>query len=447
MEIVIPEYITVHLGAPDDRSAENIRVPFSEYLKNVASSEIYPTWPDSALRANIYAQATFALNRIFTEWYPSRGYDFDITSDTRYDQKFIRDREIYEPVSRLVDELYNNYVVRQGQVQPLYTQYCNGTTSTCSGLSQWGTVDLARQGLTPYEILQYYYGNDINIVFNAPTGARFASYPGIPLQLGSAGEDVRILKRQLNRIGQNFPGVQPYLPLTEFFDVQTEEAVRNFQEIFNLSPSGIVDKATWYKIKSIYNGVKGLAELETEGLQQSEVERQYARVLAPGDSGLQVQFLQYYLSVVAYFDPDLPLPSGNGVYDEATERAVREFQANRGLRVDGITGRETWNALVNAYDEAIASIPPQYRESADEIYPGRALAPGQTGRSVEVLQEFLQQAAGRTQGIPTVGVTGIYDDDTVAAITAVQALRGFEQNGVTGPLTWNAVVNLAKGNP
>ena len=294
-EVRIPEFITVHLGVPDDASAPNIRVPFIDYIKNVASSEIYPTWPESALRANIYAQVTYALNRIYTEWYRSRGYDFDITNSTRYDQKFIQGREIFEPVSQIVDNLFNDYLVRQGFVQPLFTQYCNGTTSQCEGLSQWGTVDLAEDGLTPYEILQYYYGDDINIVFNAPTSENLPSYRGLPLKLGSAGEDVRTLKRQLNRIGQNYPGLQPRLELTGFFDLPMEEAVRNFQRIFNLTADGIVGKATWYKIKSVFNGVRGLAELEAEGLTEEDVSREYATALRPGDTGDAVrQIMDFY---------------------------------------------------------------------------------------------------------------------------------------------------------
>lgn len=441
---IIPEYITVHLGDPNDPSARDVRVPFIDYVKNVASSEIYPTWPESALRANIYAQVFFALNRIFTEWYPSRGYDFDITSSTRYDQKYIPDREIFQPVSEIVDSLFNDYVVRQGFIQPLFTQYCNGTTSTCGGLSQWGTVDLAREGLTPYEILQYYYGDDINLVLNAPIEENIPSYPGVPLRLGSSGEDVRILKRQLNRIGQNYPGVEPFLSLSDFYDVNTEQAVKNFQRIFNLTPDGIVGKSTWYQIKSIFNGVKGLSELQTEGLTESEVARVYAKALVPGDSGAQVKILQYYLSVLAYFDENLPMPSGSSVFDEKTEKAVREFQAQQGLTVDGIVGRQTWNALLAAYNRTIASIPQEYLVSADEIYPGKFLAPGQSGREVEALQKFLVRASDNLPEIPKVAVTGAYDDQTAAAVRAVQAMEDLPQNGVTGPLTWNAVVSLAK---
>ena len=181
---VIPEYITVHLGLPD-QPAENIRVRFIDYIKNVASSEIYPNWPESAIRANILAQISYALNRIYTEYYRSKGYDFDITSTTQFDQKFIPNRDVFENISQIVDDIFNNYVIKRGTVQPYFTQYCNGTTSTCDGLSQWGTVDLAKQGLVPYEILQRYYGDDIDIVTNAPVANIPESYPGVPLRLGS----------------------------------------------------------------------------------------------------------------------------------------------------------------------------------------------------------------------------------------------------------------------
>ncbi len=443
-EARIPEYITVHLGDPDDASAPNIRVPFIEYIKNVASSEIYPTWPENALRANIYAQVTYALNRVYTEWYRSRGYDFDITNSTRYDQKFIQGREIFEPVSQIVDNLFNDYLVRQGFVQPLFAQYCNGTTSQCEGLSQWGTVDLAQDGLTPYEILQYYYGDDINIVFNAPTVENLPSYRGLPLRLGSAGEDVRTLKRQLNRIGQNYPGLQPRLELTGFFDVPMEEAVRSFQRIFNLTEDGIVGKATWYRIKSIFNGVRGLAELDAEGLTEEDVSREFSTALRPGDSGVQVQQIQYYLSVLAYFDEELPLPGRSGTYDATTEAAVRAFQRQQGLTEDGIVGRETWNAIIRDYDQTRSSIPTEAGVSADEIYPGRVLTPGQTGRDVEVLQRFLIQAAQNVPEIPLIEASGVYDPATEAAIRVVQGLEGIPQTGVTGALTWDAVVSLAK---
>ena len=199
---VVPETITVHLGAPGE-SARNVVVPFAQYIKNVASHEIYPTWPESAIRANILAQISYALNRVYTEYYRARGYD--TTSTTRYDQAYVEDGDIFENISRIVDDIFNNYIVRQGSVEPLFAQFCDGVRTRCGGLSQWGSVDLAEEGMTPYEILQYYYGGDINLVMNAPVGGNVASYPGRPLRRGDAGNDVQTLKRQLNRIGKNYP--------------------------------------------------------------------------------------------------------------------------------------------------------------------------------------------------------------------------------------------------
>ncbi|MBR6533047.1 MAG: spore cortex-lytic protein, partial [Clostridia bacterium] len=200
----IPETITVHLGTPDS-NARNVTVPFIDYIKNVASSEIYPTWPENALRANIYAIISFALNRVYTEYYRSRVYDFDITNTTQFDQAFKEDRETFENIGYIVDEIFNDYIVRQGNVEPLFATFCNGTTSTCAGLSQWGTVDLANQGLIPFEILQNYYGQDIGIVNDAPVGFTDESYPGVPLKIGDSGNNVQIIQTQLNRIAQNYP--------------------------------------------------------------------------------------------------------------------------------------------------------------------------------------------------------------------------------------------------
>lgn len=322
---VVPEYITVHLGLPD-QPAENMRVPFVAYIKNVASSEIYPNWPESAIHANILAQISYAMNRIYTEYYRSRGYDFDITSTTQYDQKFILNRDIFENISQIVDHIFNDYVVKQGTVQPYFTQYCNGTTSTCPGLSQWGTVGLARQGLVPYEILQHFYGDDINIVFNAPVGDNEESYPGVALRLGSIVESVRVLQRELNRIGDNYPAIPRIPQISVYYDLPTENAVRAFQKIFNLTPDGVVGKATWYKIKLIYSGIKQLNELMSEGITPEDAERFYPPELKEGDSGTAVEQMQNLLTIIAYFDNSIPLPAMNGVFDARTKNSLMAFQ-------------------------------------------------------------------------------------------------------------------------
>ena len=219
----IPETITVHLGLPN-QPAENVTVPFPDYIKNVASSEIYPTWPEAAIRANIYAQITYALNRIFNEFYRSQGYDFDITSTTQYDQTYIKGRDIYENISRIVDEIFNNYVVRQGRVDPFFTAYCNGTTTVCDGLSQWETVALAEQGLTPYQILQKFYGQDIGILENVPISANVPSYPGTALRLGDAGNTVKTIQLELNRIAAD-------VQRREALEVRDRQLTRGFAGI------------------------------------------------------------------------------------------------------------------------------------------------------------------------------------------------------------------------
>lgn len=261
----IPETITVHLGPPD-QPAQNVTVPFADYIKNVASSEIYPTWPESAIRANIYAQISYALNRIYTEYYRSRGYDFDITNTTQYDQSFTYGRDIFENISQIVDQIFDSYISRQGQVEPLFAQYCDGIQLQCEGLSQWGTVTLAEEGLTPYEILQHYYGDNIDILMDVPVGEIEVSVPPYPLQRGSIGDDVRQLQIRLNRISANYPAIPKISPVDGDFGIETEEAVKEFQRIFNLTPDGIVGRSTWYSILRIYNQRQTLVqELNSEG--------------------------------------------------------------------------------------------------------------------------------------------------------------------------------------
>ncbi|MBQ1464199.1 MAG: peptidoglycan-binding protein, partial [Ruminococcus sp.] len=353
----IPETITVHLGTPDS-DAPDVTIDFASYVKNVASSEIFPTWPESALRANIYAIVSFALNRIYTEWYRSRGYNFDITATTQYDQKFINGREYFQNISYLVDELYNDYVQRQGSVEPLFTAFCNGTTSTCDGLSQWGTVTLANQGLSPYEILQYYYGKDINIVKNAPVKSNMPSYPGIPLEFGSAGNDVRSLQIYLNRISRNYPAI-PKIPAADgIFDAATEEAVRTFQQVFGLNPTGIVESSTWYRITYIYTSVKRIAELDSEGVRLEEVSPVFTEDLKIGMQSVEVSMLQYYLAVIgAYYEAVVPVEV-TGYFGEMTERSVKSFQRVFGLPQTGVVDRNTRNDLYRAYKGIADTVKP-----------------------------------------------------------------------------------------
>ena len=440
----IPETITVHLGLPD-QPAENVTVNFLDYIKNVASSEIYPTWPESAIRANIYAQISYALNRVYTEWYRSKGYDFDITNTTQYDQYFVKDREVFENISRIVDEIFNNYVVREGSVSPLFTAYCNGTTSRCDGLSQWGTVTLAEQGYTPLEILQFYYGDDIAIIKNAPIRPNVESYPGFPLKLGSSGNEVKTIQQQLNRISDAYPSIPKINDPNGIFGAQTEAAVKRFQNIFNLAQDGIVGKSTWYRIKNVYNGVKKLAELTAENLTFDEVEPIYPSLLKEGMSGDYIKTLQYYLNIVAYFYPQIPNIDVDGYFGPKTREAVIAFQEMFGLVPDGIVGRDTWKALSNAYKTSINSIPEEYKSEAEIVYPGYVLSEGITNDDVRRLQTFLEKISQAYPSIPSVTVDGVFGEKTKEAVSAIQRMYGIPVSGVAGPVTWGLIINLYNG--
>lgn len=258
---VVPEYIIVHQGSPNDPSAPNYNVPYKEYIKNVASCEIYSTWPESTIRANVFCIISFTLNRIYTEWYRGKGKNFDITSSTAYDHAFNYGRNIYDSISAIVDEIFSTYIRRIGKKQPLLTQYCDGKSVKCpEWLSQWGSKYLGDQGKLPYEILRYYYGDDIELVTAEKVEGSPQSYPGYNLTIGSEGEPVRMLQEQLNRIAVNYPLIQK-IPEDGRFTQKMADSVRTFQGVFNLPKTGIVDYATWYKISDVYVGVSKIAEL------------------------------------------------------------------------------------------------------------------------------------------------------------------------------------------
>lgn len=343
----VPQRITVHLGTPRS-DAENVTVSFSDYVKNVASSEIYPTWDESALRANILAITSFALNRVYTEFYRSRGYDFDITNSTAYDQYFVNGRSFFDNVSRLVDELFNDYLRRPGFVEPLAAKFCNGTTVTCEGLSQWGSQNLAEQGFNSTEILENYYG-DVEIVPNAPIQGITSSYPGRLIRRGSTGPGVVTIQTELNRISQNYPAI-PKIPVVDgIFGSRTEAAVRKFQEVFNLTPDGIVGPATWYALIRIYVAVTRLAELRSEG------QRFYANSWATndpieqGDRGIKVEHLQYMLSVLSAYIPEIPPLAVDGIFGNATRAAVLAAQRRFGLPQTGIVDFDTWDEIYDQF--------------------------------------------------------------------------------------------------
>ena len=343
----VPQRITVHLGAPGS-NAQNVTVSFIDYVKNVASSEIYPTWEESALRANILAIVSFALNRVYTEFYRSRGYDFDITSSTAYDQFFVNGRSYFTNVARLVDDLFNDYLRRPGFVEPLAAKFCNGTTVTCEGLSQWGSQNLAKQGYNSTQILRSYYG-DVEIVTDAPIRGITSSYPGIALRRGFSGPSVVVVQVSLNRISQNYPSIPKISPVDGIFGAQTEAAVRRFQEVFDLEPDGVVGKATWYALVRIYTAVTSLSELRSQGQRFYSISWATTNPINRGDTGVKVEHLQYMLSVLSAYIPEIPPVTVDGVFGSATENAVLAAQRRFGLPQTGVVNAETWEEIYDQF--------------------------------------------------------------------------------------------------
>ena len=343
----VPQRITVHLGTPDAYAA-NVTVTFPDYVKNVASSEIYPTWEESAIRANILAIISFALNRVYTEFYRSRGYDFEITNSTAYDQAFVNGRSFFDNISRIVDEIFNDYMRRPGFVEPLAAKFCNGTTVTCEGLSQWGSQNLALQGYNSIEILRSYYGS-IEVVNNAPVQGITASYPGTPLRRGSSGPNVVVIQVELNRISQNYPAI-PKLPTVDgIFGSQTEASVRAFQEIFGLTPDGIVGQATWYALVRLYTAVTSLSELRSLGQQFYAINWEYPDPLELGDTGEKIRLLQYMLSVLSAYIPSIPSVTVDGIFGPATRAAVVAAQGWFGLPQTGTVDDLTWDEIYDQF--------------------------------------------------------------------------------------------------
>ena len=440
---IVPNNITVHLGEPD-KYARNITIPFTDYISNVAASELYPTWPKNALIANIYTIISFAMNRIYNEWYRSKGYNFDITSSPLYDQTFIENKSTYENINNIVEDIFNNYVVKNDQIQPYFTQYCDGKVTTCNGLSQWGSVTLANQGKTPIEILKNYYGNDIRIVYDAPVGDNTEGYPGYQIGLGNVGNPVLAIQRDLKRISKNYPAIPTIQTTLGIYDNETEDAVKKFQEIFNLPVTGIVDKATWYKIKYVYTSVKKLADLYSEGLSKEEATFLYTDKLDYGDTGIEVEYIHYFLDALAFLDNDIPRLPTNSIYNNNTITMVKAFQQKYNLPVTGVFTYNDFIILQNVYNHILKSFPKEYSDYVNELYPDYFLKKGVKGNDVRRLQRFLLAICKYDKSIPGVRVNGVFDELTEKSIKKLQNDYDFDINGVVGPLLWRKIVELSK---
>ena len=435
--VIIPKNITVHLGKPA-ASARNVTVSFRRYIANVASSEVYPTWPESALRANIHCQISLALNRIYTEWYPSRGYSFNITNSTSYDQYYVHGRTVFDVMVRLTDDIFNTYLRKTGTVNPYYSEYCDGKSVTCPGLKQWGTVTLAKQGKTPLQILKYYYGSNIEIVRTNNIQAIPQSYPGSPLRQGDSGTAVFTLQRQLNRIAKDYPFIGK-LTVDGVFGPRMVSTVKTFQRQFNLTADGVVGRQTWYKISYIYVSVKDLAELTSEGETSSGTLSDGSwggTALRTGSTGSAVEQVQFWLNTLAQYESALPSLAVDGRYGAATASAVRAFQRRYGLTVDGVVGRETWNAIYNEFRSI------QSDNGTPNAYPGTALREGASGQNVRLVQFWLKIAHTVYSRLNDLTVDGKFGAATTGAVKRFQTYFGLTSDGVVGRTTWNKLYEV-----
>lgn len=436
-KVIIPKNITVHLGKPA-ASARNVTVSFRDYIANVASSEVYPTWPEQALRANIHCQISLALNRIYTEWYPSKGYTFNITNSTSYDQYYVHGRTVFDVMVRITDDIFNTYLRKRGTVNPYYSEYCDGKSVTCPGLKQWGTVTLANQGRTALQILRYYYGSDIEIVRTSNIQSIPQSYPGSPLRQGDSGTAVFTLQRQLNRITKDYPFLGK-LTVDGVFGAKMTATVKAFQKQFNLTADGVVGRQTWYKISYIYVSVKDLAELTSEGEVSSGTLSDGTwggTVLRTGSTGSAVEQLQFWLNTLAQYDSAIPSVTVDGVYGTGTANAVRAFQRKYGLTVDGVVGRNTWTEL---YDQ-FRSI--QSDNGTPNAYPGTALREGSSGQNVRLVQFWLKIARTVYSSLSNVTVDGKFGSATTAAVRRFQRYFGLTADGVVGRTSWQKLYEV-----
>ena len=436
-QVIIPKNITVHLGKPA-AAARNVTVSFRDYIANVASSEVYPTWPEQALRANIHCQISLALNRIYTEWYPSKGYTFNITNSTSYDQYYVHGRTVFDVMVRITDDIFNTYLRKRGTVNPYYSEYCDGKSVTCPGLKQWGTVTLANQGRTALQILKYYYGNDIEIVRTNNIQSIPQSYPGSPIRQGDSGTAVFTLQRQLNRITKDYPFLGK-LTVDGVFGSRMAATVRAFQKQFNLTADGMVGRQTWYKISYIYVSVKDLAELTSEGEVSSGTLSDGTwggTVLRTGSTGSAVEQLQFWLNTLAQYESSIPSLTVDGVYGTGTANAVRAFQRKYGLTVDGVVGRATWTEV---YDQ-FRSI--QSDNGTPNAYPGTALREGASGQNVRLVQFWLKIARTVYSSLSNVTVDGKFGSATTAAVRRFQTYFGLTSDGVVGRTTWNKLYEV-----
>ncbi|MDR2940619.1 MAG: peptidoglycan-binding protein [Clostridiales bacterium] len=436
-DVFIPNNVVVHLGGPKS-NAPNITTPYKEYIKNVACSEIYPTWPEAALRANIHAIISFTLNRYSTVWYRSRGSGFDITNSAEYDQCYTRGRCIFQNISNIVDEIFNEFIKIGGRREPFFAHYCNGDTTSGRGLSQWGTVKLANQGLTPIEILKNYYPKEIELKESNHFANDVSVYNGNILKKGMKGEPVSHIQKCLNRLSDNFSGIPPIKNPNGYFDDETEKTVKCFHKAFNMPQGNTIGKGCWYQITHAYAASKKSGELLSAGESMGIGTTPPMSAIRVGARSEYVSRLQYMINFISHIYPEVPSVIETGVFSEDTRKSVTEFQHNFGLKADGVAGPDTWCKIYDAYHSIRDNI-------ATPSYPGIELKAGSKGAAVQLMQRCLNELSNHYPSIPEIKADGAFKTDTAKAVMAFQKKCDLSADGVIGRHTWDAICKYYNG--
>ncbi|MCL2376538.1 MAG: peptidoglycan-binding protein [Defluviitaleaceae bacterium] len=444
--VVIPNFVTVHLGRWENQ-APNVRVPFIDYIKNVASHEIFDTWPEQTIIANVYCIVSLTLNRVFTEFYRKRGQNFDITATTHMDQKYTHHGTIGARISAIVDRIFNNYLAIVGHLEPFLALYNDGVAANFPGrLSQWGSFfDGRDRGMNAWQIIRKYYPQNLELRQCDHFSGPLESWPGAPLSQGSQGEAVRTLQRYLNRVLGRYTNVI-INPVDGVFGPSTRSSVIMFQQIYNLPATGVVDRATWYQIGRIYGIEKALWEMNSEGIRIGIGTTPPTVVIREGATGARVTELQFLLDFIGMYYEEIPFVAETSRFDRLTTDGVRAFQRLFGLTVDGVVGPNTWRRLYEVYwgivDNAPTPPPTPAPPNPPNMppYPGTVLRIWSSGEDVRTMQQALNRIHEAVPGIPRVPEDGVFGELTREAVLAFQRIFGLSVDGAVGPITWDRIM-------
>jgi peptidoglycan hydrolase-like protein with peptidoglycan-binding domain len=433
----IPENITVHLGKPEE-AADNITVPYLDYIINVASSSLNPNLPESVLTANIYCIISHALNRIFNNYYRSAGYGFDITSAEEPGYNYTDGHAVFNNIADIAGGICNSYLVRGGSSEPLREDNA-GIYNKLNGTQ---AADAAEQGINHIDILKKIFGDDIDIATDAPSGDPEESPLVFPAGLGSSGRNIWNLQMQLNRISANYPAIPKIFHTDGIYSYYTQAAVEEFQKIFGLKKSGVLDRATWHAVKKVYNAVNRLNLLDSAGMQLGMSTQQFPEELTVGSSGAGVTNLKYYINFLSQYYKSVPQVSKDGFFSEETLAALEDIQRALGLKPSGVLDKVTWERMYDAYLGIVETIPEEYARSVILPFPGTEQRLGMGGDAVRIIQDYINYISEAYPEIPHVPPTGYYGPRMQEAVIALQKLLGLRYNGITDEQTWNAVADL-----